>query len=204
MRIECKYCQLEIRRVDYLEHVDGCGSRTDFCEICNQRVMLRDMDEHKLAKCAHMKSEDSLDPLIFKQLQEEDQHEFIDSYGRFGDVVFIHHRMNDSHEPVFDHTYHHTQVQPSSPSHDCHEEDIHVDPQWLASVADVCGEEDLDHVLAQNLVVEDYGRKISSYPPNELHAQPEKRFSIEQGKCTYWSLKELDTLCTKCFLYARK
>ena len=57
MSVECKFCDLKILRSEYEEHQNDCGSRTDLCELCNQRVMLKDMDEHKQAKCRHMRSE---------------------------------------------------------------------------------------------------------------------------------------------------
>ena len=52
----CKYCELEVKAADYDSHVDACGSRTDFCDKCNCRVMLKDMEEHKLAKCGDLKA----------------------------------------------------------------------------------------------------------------------------------------------------
>ena len=45
--MECKYCQLEVKAVDFMEHTAACGSRTDVCDKCLTRLMLRDMDDHK-------------------------------------------------------------------------------------------------------------------------------------------------------------
>ena len=56
--VECKYCELEVKAGDYDTHIDTCGSRTDFCDKCNIRVMLKDMEEHKLAKCGDLKADD--------------------------------------------------------------------------------------------------------------------------------------------------
>ena len=43
--------------MEYDRHVEVCGSRTDFCDKCNLRVILRDMEEHKLTKCGDLKAE---------------------------------------------------------------------------------------------------------------------------------------------------
>ena len=47
-----------MKSADYDVHIDACGSRTDYCEKCNIRVMLKDMEEHKLIKCGDLKAED--------------------------------------------------------------------------------------------------------------------------------------------------
>ena len=60
--IDCKYCELEVRAGDYDTHIETCGSRTDYCDRCNVRVMLKDMEEHKLTKCSDLKAEDELHP----------------------------------------------------------------------------------------------------------------------------------------------
>ena len=60
--MNCKYCELEVRAGDYDSHVEACGSRTDFCDRCNVRVMLKDMEEHKLAKCGDLKADPELHP----------------------------------------------------------------------------------------------------------------------------------------------
>ena len=54
--VECKYCELDVKAADYDTHIDACGSRTDYCDKCNVRVMLKDMEEHKLAKCGDLKA----------------------------------------------------------------------------------------------------------------------------------------------------
>ena len=60
--VNCKYCELEVRAGDYDSHIETCGSRTDYCDRCNVRVMLKDMEEHKLAKCSDLKVGDGLHP----------------------------------------------------------------------------------------------------------------------------------------------
>ena len=49
--VECKFCELAQPFRLFEEHVDACDSRTDFCERCNKRVMLKNMDEHLEFKC---------------------------------------------------------------------------------------------------------------------------------------------------------
>ena len=60
--LNCKYCELEVRAGDYDTHTDACGSRTDFCDRCNVRVMLKEMEEHKLTKCGDLKAAEQLYP----------------------------------------------------------------------------------------------------------------------------------------------
>ena len=47
-----------MRAGEYDGHIDTCGSRTDYCDKCNLRVMLKDMEEHKLTKCGDLKAEE--------------------------------------------------------------------------------------------------------------------------------------------------
>lgn len=49
--MHCNFCDLDMQFNEYSEHVDACGSRTDHCELCNQVVMLKDMEAHKLSSC---------------------------------------------------------------------------------------------------------------------------------------------------------
>ena len=61
--VNCKYCELEVRSGDYDTHIETCGSRTDYCDRCNVRVMLKDMEEHKLTKCSDLRvTDDGLHP----------------------------------------------------------------------------------------------------------------------------------------------
>ena len=185
--VECKYCELDVKHKEYGDHVDACGSRTDYCELCGQRVMLKDMDEHKMAKCASVRAESPLDqhtldnlegltpphayehrfgtpPLVYED-QFDDQNgygfspfypygngygyygdHYDNEYGRYGDA-HVHER---SPSPVEVHTRP-TDPQPLSPPPYTADDNVHVDPQWLQTVAEACGEEDLDRVLAQNM-----------------------------------------------------
>ena len=47
----CKHCELEVKAIDFQEHIAACGSRTDVCDKCLQRVMLRDMESHQKHGC---------------------------------------------------------------------------------------------------------------------------------------------------------
>ena len=49
--VRCKHCELEVKAIDFQEHIAACGSRTDICDKCSQRVMLRDMESHQKHGC---------------------------------------------------------------------------------------------------------------------------------------------------------
>lgn len=100
-----------------------CGSRTDFCELCNQRVMLRDMSEHKETKCGHLRAESPLAESDVREIMERER----------------------DHIPQ--------------------QRDVSVDPLWLQTVAQACGEDTLDDVLAQNMFYEDF-RNVSGHNPD--------------------------------------
>lgn len=68
----------------------------------------------------------------------------------------------------------------SSPAH--REDSMKVDPQWLASVAGVCGEENIDQVLAHNLMAQG----SYSAPATRSAAQ-----SYRNGEC----VKDYKLLC---------
>ena len=143
-KVECKYCELDIRRGDYQEHVEQCGSRTDFCELCNQRVMLKDMSEHKEMKCGHMKSESPLRQSDLRGMGlvedlgngSESDDDFYDDYPLHGNDLANH------------------SVTLPPPYERSHDNSMHVDPYWLQTVAEACGEESLDALLAQNMFFE--------------------------------------------------
>ncbi len=139
---ECKYCELDIARGVYDEHVEGCGSRTDFCELCNQRVMLRDMQEHLENKCKMpSREEDTSPPSYFAGLG-------LNSQDLVNTGAMPHHHsgfnMNDLMLPPYQGRLH--------PPASQNQASVHVDTQWLTSVREACGsDDDLDQVLAQNL-----------------------------------------------------
>ena len=214
-QVICKYCQLEIRRGDHEDHIEGCGSRTDLCELCGQRVILRDMYEHQQNKCAHMKADEALDITQLEEFQDQRQELFgallsgsaLGGVGRLGfpshplgfDMSSPHHH----HQPAFVHPFvplpteiNHGRSYPREPDPpppkeqsypqepDPREGDsMHVDPQWLASVANVCGEEGLDSVLAHNMAVEDLKRHnpLSPSPPLSPHVHAHVHVPQQRG-----------------------
>lgn len=58
-----------------------CGSRTEICEMCGQRVMLKDLDEHKMHKCASVRAESPLDPNTLENLDFSQQEYYGDVFG---------------------------------------------------------------------------------------------------------------------------
>ncbi len=195
--MECKYCELHVKRKDFHEHVDGCGSRTDPCELCNQRVMLKDTEEHK---CGDTKSEEGAqDPHTLQHINYGGISNLMFPHDIFSPVNGLHHHHHhhhqhnlppflvgsdsrqhlpyDSHSEASVHHHHQSpytvgasqsEINQPSPYESHREESIHVDPQWLASLTDACGDENLDRMLAQNLVVEDFrSGNFSSRAPEE-------------------------------------
>ena len=133
-KVECKYCELDIRRSEYPEHVEQCGSRTDYCELCNQRVMLKEMSEHQAMKCGHMKAESALRRSELRGMG-------LDSDSESDDNVHPNYGGNPP-------------LTPPPPYERHHDDSMHVDPYWLQTVAEACGEDNLDALLAQNVFFE--------------------------------------------------
>ena len=50
--IGCEFCQLDVKAPEFEEHHAACGSRTDECERCRKRVMLRFMADHLEHECS--------------------------------------------------------------------------------------------------------------------------------------------------------
>ena len=48
---KCDYCELEYPRCDFDSHEEACGSRTEDCLRCGQKVMLSDMLKHESSGC---------------------------------------------------------------------------------------------------------------------------------------------------------
>ena len=129
--VECQYCDLEVLRGDYVEHQNDCGSRTDFCDFCNQRVMLKDLAEHKQTGCR-----------LMGQVNPEAERNVDDINASQGKPLY-------SPRNGALHSFYPDYSRP--PSYDTHTENsVHVDPQWLASVANVYGEDNIDDLLVQS------------------------------------------------------
>ena len=185
-KIDCKYCELEIPRKDYSEHVDGCGGRTDICEQCSQRVRLKDMSEHQQNKCGKTQvisapapqpyqgfdqgfDQGFYSPLSGALLSSRDGPAFLplpfDASSQSS--RFMHPFVPLPAQPVVSHAQQ-QQQQPKPPESHATGDSLRVDTQWLASVAGACGEESLDQVLAQNMMIEDYRRQSppTHFPPS--------------------------------------
>ena len=44
--LPCVYCECPLPAKEIKEHQDWCGSRTEECELCGQRVQFRHLDSH--------------------------------------------------------------------------------------------------------------------------------------------------------------
>ena len=49
-RIDCNYCGLQISESEKKEHESMCGARSEICEYCNQKFLVKQMKTH-LDKC---------------------------------------------------------------------------------------------------------------------------------------------------------
>ena len=205
--MECKYCELDIRRGDYHEHSEQCGSRTDFCELCNQRVMLKEMSEHKLTKCGHMRAES---PLQRYQLE---------GMGLLGQQDGGESDSSDDFNP----NYYPPHVigrptTPPPPYERRNDESMHVDPHWLQTVAEACGEDNLDALLAQNVFFENMrsvrsdGNFAASGPAvvsHDNHVTTEEssedgRFTLSNYVCTLYMRFNEGFLITECSIVREK
>ncbi len=135
------------------------------------------MEEHKENKCAMVKVDDTIDITTYGQNQRPglffaqqavlppDNYPFFQSSPSFPhqppfqSFLFGHTQM--PHPPVY------TDPPPAYEHHK--KESLRVDLQWLASVADVCGEENLDQVLAQNMMVQGSYSAAASRPQVHGH-----------------------------------
>ena len=164
----CPYCQLEVKANEFDEHSDPCGSRTDVCDNCNQRVMLKFMEEHHRDYCGKSLPEPSSHRHRLLPTQPPQAPAYHDLYPP----------QRDSHAPAVAvtplHPYHdpppyypddqpardegssqqpsETRAELSPPS--LHNPTMIIDPDWLGSVADAVGEKNLDSMLAQTMSYE--------------------------------------------------
>lgn len=58
--LECKYCELELPKLDLEEHENYCGTRTDKCLECGELVMFRDKQSHMDSNHPHLKRKGKL------------------------------------------------------------------------------------------------------------------------------------------------
>lgn len=96
--------------------------------------MLKEMSEHKAMKCGHIKAESAL--------CRSDLHNMgLDGDSESDDDFYIPAGNNLPGTPP--------------PRYEQHRDDsVHVDPHWLQTVAEACGEDNLDALLAQNFFFE--------------------------------------------------
>ncbi|CAI7993011.1 Reticulocyte-binding protein 2 homolog a, partial [Geodia barretti] len=151
--VNCKYCELEVRAGDYDSHIETCGSRTDFCDRCNVRVMLKDMEEHKLAKCSDLKVGDGLhlEPTL-----ENLPSAYMDGFAGDGFSAGASSQgvlMGDGAEGAFGGI----RILGGfgmAPQQWSREENLELDQEWLQEVGGVCEGEDLDRMMAQAIAME--------------------------------------------------
>lgn len=162
--------------------------------------MLRDMYEHQHEKCGHVKSKPPLDASELAQFDDlPPQWEGPGGYGweaegGHGPTVYYARRVVLSPDgtprqqsiifspyqpgvvpPGMGHAYYAPPTRhpdPPSSGGGSREDSVKVDPQWLASVADVCGEDNIDQVLAQNMMIEDYRKTTPPTSPRAIYYKP--------------------------------
>ncbi|XP_028400581.1 TRAF-type zinc finger domain-containing protein 1-like [Dendronephthya gigantea] len=49
--VNCKYCEIAMLACEMGEHEEACGSRTDECENCKRRILLKDLEDHIASGC---------------------------------------------------------------------------------------------------------------------------------------------------------
>jgi len=48
--VDCQYCNMKVIYCDKDEHEEMCGSRTDICDDCGNRIMIKNMITHNCIK----------------------------------------------------------------------------------------------------------------------------------------------------------
>ena len=165
----CPYCQLEVKEMDLDEHSAPCGSRTDVCDKCLQRVMLRYMEEHHKKYCGkpqpsyhqhHVRPQP-----VLPDYSELYSHQ--DSYSR---PVLQEAVSERQHSPVFHHDHpavndgflppepeeRHPPLSEAGPvqSPPSGNPTMVIDQDWVGSVASACGGDRLDSMIAENMTYE--------------------------------------------------
>ncbi|KAJ8645526.1 hypothetical protein MRB53_007274 [Persea americana] len=46
--VTCEYCEFPLPAVDLFKHQEFCGNRTEFCDLCNKYVRLRERIDHDI------------------------------------------------------------------------------------------------------------------------------------------------------------
>jgi ubiquitin-protein ligase len=51
--IKCAYCNLQKKATELEKHQTYCGSRTEVCPRCHKRIMLKDLEQHRVSHCKY-------------------------------------------------------------------------------------------------------------------------------------------------------
>ncbi|OAY84316.1 XIAP-associated factor 1 [Ananas comosus] len=46
--VTCEYCEFPLPAVDLFKHQEICGNRTEYCDMCNKYVRLREQIDHEI------------------------------------------------------------------------------------------------------------------------------------------------------------
>lgn len=49
--MNCQYCEITLPACDIEEHKESCGSRTEECENCKRRILVKDLEGHISSGC---------------------------------------------------------------------------------------------------------------------------------------------------------
>ena len=47
----CKYCELQMREKDLLDHEYICGAKTELCRLCGKYIPKKDLEKHQIEGC---------------------------------------------------------------------------------------------------------------------------------------------------------
>ncbi|XP_019646644.1 PREDICTED: TRAF-type zinc finger domain-containing protein 1-like [Branchiostoma belcheri] len=50
---QCQYCEIDLSHKDLASHLDYCGTRTEECFKCHQRIMKKDELQHEASNCKY-------------------------------------------------------------------------------------------------------------------------------------------------------
>eukprot|EP00262_Sarcandra_glabra_P017991 TRINITY_DN6337_c0_g1_i2.p1 TRINITY_DN6337_c0_g1~~TRINITY_DN6337_c0_g1_i2.p1 ORF type:complete len:196 (+),score=15.12 TRINITY_DN6337_c0_g1_i2:76-663(+) len=46
--VTCEYCEFPLPAVDLFKHQESCGNRTEYCDMCNKYIRLREQTNHEI------------------------------------------------------------------------------------------------------------------------------------------------------------
>ena len=161
--IPCPFCQLPFKKRAYDEHKEGCGSRTDVCELCNQRVMLREMEAHKARNCYTAKPDRrDLRPREAEVRKAPAYNEGRRNYDRSGmPRVGSHLVFTSGSVPPGPGDEKEAGPSVQGPS------TLQIDPSWMEGISKSGVEGNLDSLVAQNIMMEQYHSRQPSHPPRQ-------------------------------------